>query len=84
MTTDKVYGTPGYYPEVDHTRVGYGNVRRGLRVKSADYGTGTVVAILGIGVQVFWDADLAAAEGDEGETHLQIHDVGLIEDLEQL
>jgi hypothetical protein len=58
----------------------------GMRVRSADYGTGTVVAFLGIGVQVYWDADIGGVDDAiiEGETHLAVHDRSLVEGLERI
>ena len=59
--------------------VGLGNVRVALRVWSPDYGNGTVVALTGNGVNVFWDKTLAGTI-----TNLLEHDMSYVERLERL
>jgi hypothetical protein len=50
------------------------------RIESADYGTGTVVAILPTGIQVFWDKPLVGTT----DQHLLVHDKAYVMSLERL
>lgn len=52
----------------------------GARVKSDDYGTGTVVATLPTGIQVFWDKALTGTT----DAHLLVHDRAWVLGLERL
>lgn len=52
----------------------------GERVRSADYGTGTVVAMLPTGIQVFWDKALLGTT----DMHLLVHDRAWVLQLERL
>lgn len=45
-------------------------IERGDRFHSDDYGTGTVVAVLSIGVQIYWDQPLVGTL----DSHLLVHD----------
>jgi uncharacterized membrane protein YczE len=56
------------------------DVALGLRVKSSDYGTGTVVAVLGIGIQIHWDEPLIGTV----DTHLLTHDKSFVARLERI
>lgn len=52
----------------------------GLRLRSSDYGTGTVVGVYGaMGIQVHWDKEL---EGTH--QHTLLHDRSYIERLERI
>lgn len=53
---------------------------RGLRVRSSDYGTGTVVADIGIGIQIWWDKALAGT----ADQHMLTHDKSYVAGLERL
>lgn len=46
------------------------DITAGLRVRSDDYGAGTVVAVLGIGIQIYWDTPLVGTV----DSHLLVHD----------
>lgn len=52
----------------------------GVRLRSGDYGTGTVVAMLPTGVQVFWDKPLLGTI----DVHLLVHDRAWVLQLERL
>jgi len=65
---------PGDQPGV------FDDIQPGLRVRSADYGTGTVVAVLGIGIQIHWDKVLLGSV----DTHLLVHDKAYVARLERL
>lgn len=45
-------------------------IARDMRIRSRDYGEGTVVALLPTGVQVYWDNPLVGT----ADAHLLIHD----------
>jgi hypothetical protein len=45
------------------------DIKPGLRIRSGDYGRGTVVAIVGSGVQVHWDDALVGTD-----QHYLVHD----------
>lgn len=64
----------------DRTRETLADVAEGLRVKSSDYGTGTVVAVLGIGIQIHWDTALIGT----ADTHLLTHDKSFVARLERI
>jgi len=55
------------------------DIEPGLRVKSSDYGTGTVVAVLGIGIQIYWDTTLVGTV----DSHLLVHDRSYVMRLER-
>ena len=55
-------------------------LRRGTRVHSDDYGDGTIVAMLSIGVQIEWDKVLA---GTLNQRRL-VHDRSYVERLKRL
>lgn len=80
---DEAFPPPAKRPKVvkvDPAKVvGLGNVRVSLRVRSPDYGAGTVVALTGNGVNVFWDKTLAGTN-----TNLLEHDMSYVERLERL
>jgi hypothetical protein len=46
------------------------DIERGNRFRSRDYGTGTVVAVLSIGIQIYWDTPLTGTL----DSHLLVHD----------
>jgi hypothetical protein len=50
-----------------------------MRVRSADYGDGTVITIMGTRIQVLWDKPIAGTETD-----ILVHDRRFIEGLERL
>ena len=54
-------------------------LKAGRRVKSVDYGTGTVVNFTGSGVQVYWDKALSGTS-----VHILEHDRAYVLGLEQL
>jgi hypothetical protein len=58
----------------------FDDIQPGLRIKSRDYGTGTVVAVLGIGIQIHWDKVLMGSVN----THLLVHDKAYVAKLERL
>jgi hypothetical protein len=58
----------------------FDDIEPGLRIRSRDYGTGTVVAILGIGIQIHWDKALLGSVN----THLLTHDKAYVAKLERL
>ena len=56
------------------------DVRPGLRIRSQDYGHGTVVAVYGaMGVQVHWDEEILGTR-----EHTLMHDRSYIDRLERL
>ena len=55
------------------------NIQVPMKVRSPEYGTGTVVANLGIGIQIYWDTALTGTT-----THLLVHDYSFVERLEKL
>lgn len=55
-------------------------IERDMRIRSRDYGEGTVVALLPTGVQVYWDNPLVGTT----DTHLLIHDRRWILDQERV
>jgi hypothetical protein len=55
-------------------------IERDMRIRSRDYGEGTVVALLPIGVQVWWDNPLLGTV----DTHMIVHDRNWILDQERL
>lgn len=57
-----------------------GELAEGVRLKSLDYGTGTIVAMLSIGVQIYWDTPLVGTT----DSHLLVHDRSYVERLERL
>lgn len=59
---------------------GLADIELGLRVKSEDYGAGTVVAILGHGIQIHWDKPLLGTS----DTRLLVHDKSYVARLERL
>lgn len=55
-------------------------VHLGVRLRSGDYGNGTIVADLGaMGVQVYWDMEILGTRD-----HLLTHDRSYIDRLERL
>lgn len=56
------------------------DIKAGLRVESRDYGKGTVVAVLGHGIQLYWDKPLAGTT----KTHLMVCDRAYVMELERL
>jgi len=69
------------FPEIlVHPERGSTTIPRGTRVRSADYGDGTVVADVGIGLQVWWDKPLPGTLDE----HLLTHDRSWVEKLERL
>lgn len=54
-------------------------IEPGLRVNSRDYGTGTVVAIVATGIQVFWDEPLLGTS-----QHLLVHDKAFVMELDRI
>lgn len=45
-------------------------IERDMRIRSRDYGEGTVIALLPTGVQVWWDNPLLGTV----DTHMMVHD----------
>lgn len=63
------------------TEASYPNdIEPGLRLRSGDYGDGTVVADLGHGIQVYWDQALIGTI----DTHLMLHDRSWILNQERI
>lgn len=60
--------------------VGLDGIEVGLRVRSSDYGTGTVVAIAATGIQLYWDKPLLGTT----DTHLLVHDRAFVASLERI
>lgn len=58
----------------------YDDIAAGLRVRSRDYGTGTVVVVLGIGIQIHWDTPILGTVN----THYLTHDKAYVAKLERL
>ena len=58
----------------------FDDIREGLRVLSSDYGTGTVVAVLGIGIQIHWDKPILGTVS----THLLVHELPFVSKLERI
>jgi hypothetical protein len=52
----------------------------GSRVRSDDYGAGTVVAVAATGIQIHWDIPLLGTTG----VHLLVHDKAYVARLERL
>jgi hypothetical protein len=52
-------------------------ITTGMRVRSADYGNGTVVAFVGSGIQVRWDKPI-----DGKHAHYLVHDVIFVQRLD--
>lgn len=59
---------------------GLDDVAPGLRVHSSDYGSGTVLADLGIGIQIYWDRALPGTV----DSHMLTHDKAYVARLERL
>ena len=55
-------------------------IERDMRVRSGDYGTGKVIAILAIGVQIWWDEPLIGTT----DSHMLVHDWSYVQRLERL
>lgn len=56
------------------------DIRPGLRVRSDDYGKGTVVAVFGaLGIQVHWDEEILGTR-----EHTLMHDRSYINRLERI
>lgn len=68
------------YGRRDDEQPGDPVIEPGLRVRSGDYGAGTVVAVLSIGVQVYWDEPLIGTP----DSHLLVHDRSYVQRLEKL
>ena len=69
--------------QIDHrndTHPGEPVIEAGLRLRSSDYGAGTVVAVLSIGIQVYWDEPLTGTL----DSHLLVHDRSYVQRLERL
>jgi hypothetical protein len=60
-------------------RVGQGGAFQGMRVRDNEYGTGTVVMVTSIGIQVHWDQELTGTR-----EHVLMHDVRYVEAMERL
>ena len=58
----------------------FDDIEPGLRVLSSDYGTGTVVAVLGIGIQIHWDKPILGTVS----THLLVHELPFVSKLERI
>ena len=71
-----------HFPEsaVNPAGAGPETVSEGTRVESGDYGPGTVVADVGIGIQVWWDRTLPGTH----DMHLLTHDRAWVEKLKRL
>jgi hypothetical protein len=54
-------------------------VERDMRLRSSDYGNGTVVCLLPTGVQILWDTPLTGTT-----TQLVIHDYSYVARLERI
>jgi hypothetical protein len=65
--------------QVNPEPIALGEIDRGMRIRSRDYGTGTVVAIVATGVQVWWDEPLVGTA-----EHQMIHDKAYILSLQRL
>ena len=65
---------------VQPERVGLDDVEPGLRVHSGDYGEGTVLADVGIGIQIWWDETLNGTV----DAHMLTHDKSYVARLERL
>jgi len=62
------------------SRIKPATIHLGMRVRSGDYGDGTVVAMLGaMGIQVFWDQEILGTR-----EHVLSHDRSYVERLEKL
>lgn len=59
---------------------GLDDITPGLRVESPEYGTGTVLADVGIGIQIYWDRALAGT----ADQHMLTHDKAYVARLERL
>ena len=64
----------------DNSEPRFDDIREGLRVLSSDYGTGTVVAVLGIGIQIHWDKPILGTVS----THLLVHELPFVSKLERI
>jgi uncharacterized membrane protein YczE len=51
-----------------------------MRLRSPEYGDGTIVAVLGIGIQVRWDTPILGTT----QTHMLVHDPVFIAKLERI
>ena len=58
---------------------GLDDITPGLRVESPEYGTGTVLADVGIGIQIYWDKPLLGTV-----TQMLVHDKAYVARLERL
>lgn len=67
-------------PEAAREIHGLDDIDRGLRVESSEYGKGTVLADVGIGIQIYWD-DVVLGTVD---THILTHDKAYVARLERL
>lgn len=70
---------PKVVPVDPSKMVGEHGVVHRAGVRSPDYGTGTIVAITGNGVQIYWDEALAGTSA-----HLLEHERWYVERLERL
>lgn len=55
-------------------------IEAGNRFRSADYGAGTVVAVLSIGIQIHWDKPLTGTL----DSHMLVHDRSYVQRLERI
>lgn len=73
---DRIIG----FPEANMRMAREDLIDRDMRIRSRDYGEGTVVALLPTGIQVWWDNPLVGTT----DTHMMVHDRAWILEQDRL